>query len=86
VETYYDQLSFDVDNRSGAEALAFNLLESLQLFPMDQDGNGSTEGVTLEQTYANGPRKYVIVEDEGAAVWLTTACAVRGVEIVVKFV
>ena len=86
VDRYYSQISFHVDNRSGAEAHAFELIESLQLFPTDKDGNGAAHGVALEQSYANGPRKYVTISDKGAANWLVKECAKRGVEVVVKFV
>jgi hypothetical protein len=86
VDRFYSQISFHADNKAGAEALAFNLLHSLQLFPMDKDGNGSHQGVSLDQTYANGPRKYVIIADESAAIWLTAECASRGLEVDVEFV
>lgn len=86
VGRYYSQISFHVDNRSGAEAHAFEFIESLQLFPTDKDGNGAAHGVALEQSYANGPRKFVTIADESAANWLVNECAKRGVAVVVEFV
>jgi hypothetical protein len=85
VDRYYTTLSFHHDNSSGESAKAFNLIRSLQLFPMDRDGNGSEHGVQLDQSTANGPRKTVWISDQQAADWLVEKARERGVLLKVVF-
>lgn len=86
VERHYSDISCYWDNTIGAGALAFEFIRSLQLFPMDADGNGAAMGVCLEQSTANGPRKVVYVEDEDAMEWLAAEFANRGLGICIKTV
>jgi len=85
VNRYYSDLSYYQDNTSGGNVQAFSLIRSLQLFPMDQDGNGSGHGVELYQSTANGPRKFVFISDVDAANWLVDQAAIKGVQLVVVF-
>jgi len=85
IDRYYTDLSFRQDNVTGANAEAFELIRSLELFPMDRDGNGSFHGVTLDQSTANGPRKSVWIEDRESADWLIQQAAKRGVVLNVVF-
>ena len=85
VDRYYTDLSFHQDNYSGGNAEAFNLIRSMQLFPMDRDGNGSAHGVELCQSTANGPRKTAWIADQAAADWLVEQAAIRGVLLDVVF-
>ena len=86
VERYYDDLSFHLGNSAGNEAYAFNFIRSLALFPMDIDGNGGVNGVWLEQTTADGPRKIVQIEDASAAEWLQQQFSERGLNVEIKFI
>lgn len=86
IERYFETLAFHLDNYSGASAEAFALIRSLHLFPMDNDGNGSSHGVELCQSYAHGPRKYVWITDQAAADWLVDQAGLRGVLLEVVFV
>jgi hypothetical protein len=85
VDRYYTDLSFHQDNSSGGNAEAFDLIRSLELFPMDRDGNGAAHGVQLDQSTANGPRKTVWIADQVAADWLIKQAAERGVLLEVVF-
>ena len=85
VDRHYSDLSFHQDNFSGGNAEAFNLIRSLQLFPMDRDGNGAAHGVQLDQSTANGPRKTAWIADQAAADWLIKQAAERGVLLNVVF-
>lgn len=85
IDRYYDTLSFHQDNSSGGNAEAFDLIRSLELFPMDRDGNGSAHGVELAQSTANGPRKTVWIADQTAADWLVEQASERGVHLEVLF-
>ena len=85
-EKYYEAITFFLDNTAGPEAKAFDFLRDLNLFPMDIDGNGEAEGVSLVQTTANGPKKYVYIEDESAASWLTSELIARDLTVKLKFV
>jgi hypothetical protein len=85
IDRYYDTLSFHQDNYSGGNAEAFDLIRSLELFPMDRDGNGSAHGVELVQSTANGPRKTVWIADQTAADWLVEQASERGVHLEVLF-
>jgi hypothetical protein len=85
-EKYYDKITFFLDNAAGPEAKAFDFLRELNLFPMDIDGNGGAEGVSLVQTTANGPKKYVFIEGESAAAWLASEFIARGLAVELKFV
>lgn len=85
IDRYYDTLSFHQDNSSGGNAEAFDLIRSLELFPMDRDGNGSAHGVEIVQSIANGPRKTVWLADQAAADWLVKQAAERGVLLEVLF-
>lgn len=80
-----DRQYFQVDNFSGAQAEAFDLIRSLALFPMDKDGNGDAHGVFLQQTLANGPRKTVWIEGEAGANWLRSETARQGRKIRIEF-
>lgn len=86
IDKYYGDLCFHVDNIEGPEARAFNLISSLELFPMDKNGNGQANGVWLEQTTANGPRKVVLIENESAAAWLRQQFVERGLNVEIRFV
>lgn len=86
VERWYDSIARSIDLSSGAGAQAYDLVRDLALFPVDEDGQGSANGVHLWRTSANGPRKFLVVEDEAAAQWLVQACRERGVAIDIQFV
>jgi hypothetical protein len=86
IERYYDDLADYQNMVSGRNVLAFDLLRSLNLFSMDKNGNGAMNGVELIQTTANGPRKYVFIENQQSADWLEDECKRRGLNLFVKFI
>ena len=86
IDRYYSDIEFYVGNSEGAEAAAFEFIGSLEIFPIDIDGNGASNGVWLQQTYANGPRKTVLIEDETAADWLRQKFKEKGVDVEIKFI
>ncbi|MFZ4702203.1 MAG: hypothetical protein ACOYMG_19345 [Candidatus Methylumidiphilus sp.] len=86
IDRYYSDIEFHVGNYEGAEAAAFNFIGSLNIFPTDIDGNGASNGVWLQQTYADGPRKTVLIEDETAAEWLRQRFKEKGVDVEIKFI
>jgi hypothetical protein len=86
VERWYDSIARSIDLSSGAGAQAYDLVRELALFPVDEDGQGSANGVHLWFTISDGPRKYLIVDDDAAARWLLQACRERGVAIDIQFV
>ena len=83
-EKYYDDISFHYDNYIGPSAKAFNLIRNLSNFPTDKDGNGHYRGIELTQTYANGPRKSVYVENKDAEEWLKTQFVSECLDIKIK--
>ena len=85
IDRYYSDLAYRQDNETGGNVEAFKLIQSLELFPMDRDGNGSSHGVTLSQSTADGPRKYVWIDDQASADWLIQQAAERGVLLTVVF-
>jgi hypothetical protein len=85
VDRYYTQLCYRQDNRTGSNVGAFDFIRSLELFPTDADGNGSSNGVILERTTANGPRKGAYILDRNAANWLVQEAARQGVVVKVRF-
>ncbi len=86
IDRFYSELAFDQDNFTGGAARAFNLIRSLDLFPMDKDGNGGAHGVTLMQTTANGPAKHVFIQDQRAAQWLTEQLRARAIQVEIEYV
>jgi hypothetical protein len=86
INHYYTQLCHRQDNMTGSNVKAFDLIRSLNLIPTDDEGSGSLNGVTLERTTANGPRKSVYIENRESARWLVEQAAERGVELTVRFV
>ena len=84
LEKYFDNVSFYHNNYIGPSAKAFNLIRNLSNFPTDIDGNGYYSGIELTQTYANGPRKYVFVENKDADDWLKIQFASEGLDIKLK--
>lgn len=84
-EAYFGDLSYYQDNVTGRNVQAFNLIRELNLFPMDIDGNGSSDGIELIQTTANGPRKIVWIEDHVAADWLIEQAGLKGVQLEIIF-
>lgn len=86
VDRYYTQLCYRQDNMTGSNVEVFDLIRSLDIVPTDVDGNGSVNGITLVQTTANGPRKYVYIEDRKSASWLEMQAAESGVSLKVRFI
>jgi hypothetical protein len=86
IAKYYTDVAYYTDNRTGAEAGAFELLVEHDIFPVDRDGNGGANGVCLVQTTANGPRKTVYIDDEAAAVWLVQQFARKGMDVAIQFI
>lgn len=86
VSRYYNDIEQYVDNVSGPMAKAFELLLSLELFPMDKWECGDTHGVSLCQQRANGAKKLVAIDGEDAAEWLRLQLQSRGLNIDIKFV
>lgn len=85
-EAYYTQLAYRADNSTGAESQAHDLIRELGIITLDEWGDGSSHGVHLYRTTANGPRKYLVIDDQAAADWLTEQCRLRGVHLEVRFV
>jgi hypothetical protein len=86
VDRYYPQLCFRQDNMTGSNVEVFELIWSLDLFPTDDDGNGVSNGIRLEQSTANGPRKSVYIDSPESAQWLIAKAAEQGVTLEVRFV
>jgi hypothetical protein len=86
VESWYSSIAYWVDFYVGAGAQAYDLVSEIELFPIDKEGEGSAHGVHLWCTTANGPRKFLVIDDETAARWLVQACRERGTAIVIEFV
>ena len=84
LEKYFTEVSFYQDNYVGPSAKAFNLIRNLSIFPTDKDGNGHYNGIELTQTTANGPRKYVFIENKVAEDWLKAQFSREGLAIKVK--
>ncbi len=85
VDRYYTELCYRQDNRVGSNVGAFDFIRSLELFPTDAEGNGSANGIILERTTANGPRKGAYILDRNAAKWLVQESARQGVTVEVRF-
>ena len=86
VDKYYDQISYHVDNHIGSQAKAFDFIASLDIISRDMRGAGNIRGIHLERTTANGPKKFVYVDNEAAAKWLKVQCEAKGVVIDIEFV
>jgi hypothetical protein len=71
---------------TGSNVEVFELIWSLDLFPTDDDGNGVSNGIRLEQSTANGPRKSVYIDSPESAQWLIAKAAEQGVTLEVRFV
>ena len=85
IEKYYSSLDFHQNNFSGGNAELFDLIRSFDLFEMDCDGNGSANGVQINQSMADMPRKSVWIAGPEAADWLVQQAAKRGVSLDVIF-
>lgn len=86
VQRWSSSIAYWIDFEAGAGALAYDLVRDLELFPVDKEGGGSANGVHLQCTTANGPRKFLLVDDEAAAQWLAQACCERGTLVEIEFV
>lgn len=86
VDRYYNELCFRQDNMTGSNVEVFELIWSLDLFPTDDDGNGVSNGIRLEQSTTNGPRKSVHIDSPESAQWLIAKAAEQGVTLEVRFV
>lgn len=80
---YYDRISYHLDNITGPGTDAFNLIRSMDLVPLDVDGNGGAYGVTLVQSTADGPRKYTYIDDDAAAQWLALQFLAQNLDITI---
>lgn len=85
VDRFYSQLCYRQDNSAGSNVCAFDFIRSLELFATDSEGNGASNGIILERTTANGPRKAAYILDRNAANWLCQAAADQGVFVKVRF-
>ena len=85
VDAYQNDIAYWVDNISGGEARAHDLVKELGILVLDDEDSGSSHGVHLWRTTADGPRKFLVVEDEDAAHWLTGQFNARGLAVEIRF-
>jgi len=85
-DRWYIGIGHWVDFYTGAGALAYDFARKVAPFRTDEDGQESANGEHLWRTSANGPRKFLGVEDEAAARWLVHACRELGIAIKIEFV
>ena len=86
IDKHYSKIGYHFDNQVGSGACAFNFLHTLEIFPMDKDGNAEMNDIELIQTKTNGPKKLVYIQDKKSANWLKRECKKKGVEIDIKFI
>jgi hypothetical protein len=86
VDKYFETLRYRYDNLTGPGAKAYELIKSLNLFPTNRQGNGSFNGVSLEQTFGNGPKRRAYIESQESSDWLVERAAERGLKFRIVFV
>jgi hypothetical protein len=86
VDLHFDAIYRYHENVSGGGARAFSLIRSLNVIPVNNDGSGELNGVILERTTANGPRKTVYMESPESATWLASEAAKQGIRLSIVFV
>jgi hypothetical protein len=86
VDLHFDAIYYYHENVAGGGAKAFSLIRSLNVIPVNNDGSGELNGVILEQTTANGPRKTVYIDAPESATWLASEAAKQGVRLSIMFV
>lgn len=86
IDKYYSQISYYTDFVSGPGAKAYDFVETLKIIPVNKEGCGSSNGIELLKSTANGPSKEVFIDTEESASWLKSECLKKGIKIEFNFV